>query len=213
MHRLTRSSQPPVCLANYHHGRNHWKQITPAEKDEIWQKLEQMQQHRCAYCEAAISSEGEHGNRHIEHFRQRSRYPQGTFAWSNLFGSCNREERCGKHKDKLPPYEHHDLIKPDSEDPEAFLQFLPDGNVAPVDGLSLSDQKRAEETIRIFNLNGSLRQIRETMIKGYLQTAEEFADLAAQYDESEWLPLLQAELRKIDHLPFATAIKQTLLPN
>ena len=43
----------------------------------------------------------------------------------------------------------------DSENPEDFLQFLPDGNVVPAAGLNPADRHRAEETIRIFNLNGS----------------------------------------------------------
>ncbi|MDF5828215.1 TIGR02646 family protein [Pseudomonas aeruginosa] len=50
------------------------------ERSGIWAKLDTMQGQRCAYCEALMSET----NRHIEHFRQRGRYPQGTFDWSNL---------------------------------------------------------------------------------------------------------------------------------
>jgi uncharacterized protein (TIGR02646 family) len=53
--------------------------------------------------------------RHIEHFRQRSRYHQGTFEWDNLFGSCNRPDNRGKHKDQCGNYDYQDLIKPDVE--------------------------------------------------------------------------------------------------
>jgi hypothetical protein len=100
----------------------------------------------------------------------------------------------------------------DVEDPEHFLEFLVDGNVVPAKGLNQNEKHRAEETIRIFNLNGALRQIRETAVKGYMQTAEEFATYAEEFDEAEWLPLLQAELEQIKSLPFATAIKHALLP-
>ncbi|PWQ96582.1 retron Ec78 anti-phage system effector HNH endonuclease PtuB [Leucothrix pacifica] len=211
MHKLNRPI-PPACLSQYQHGLDNWRAVTPAHKTEIWLKLDEMQQQRCAYCECAIKTNRENSNSHIEHFRQRRSYPQGTFLWSNLFGSCNREDSCGKHKDDLPPYDHQDLIKMDVEDPETFLEFLADGNVVPAKGLNPDDKHRAEETIRIFNLNGSLRQIRETAIKGYIQTAEELASYAEEFDEDEWLPLLQEELDSIKSLPFTTAIKHTLLP-
>jgi hypothetical protein len=47
-------------------------------------------------------------------------------------------------------------------------------------------------------------------VSGYIQTAETFAEIAKEYDEKEWLPLLQEEIQKISHLPFATAIKHVL---
>lgn len=205
---------PPACLSQYQHGRDNWSTVTFLHKGEIWLKLDEMQNQRCAYCEIAIKTNASDSNSHIEHFRQRRAgcYPQGTFLWSNMFGSCNREDSCGKNKDKLPAYDYQDLLKMDAEDPEGFLQFLPDGNVVPVKGLSAHNKHRAEETIRIFNLNGSLRQIRESALKGYLGTAEEFANYAEEFDEADWLPLLQDELEKIKILPFATAIKHTLLP-
>jgi len=211
MHQLNRPI-PPQCLSHYQHGHDNWSRVTPAHKNEIWLKIDEMQNKRCAYCEAAIQTEPGNRNAHIEHFRQRSRYPQGTFQWSNIFGSCNRQDSCGKHKDNLPPYNHQDLIKMDSENPEDFLQFLPDGNVVPATGLNPTDKHRAEETIRIFNLNGSLRRIRETAIKGYLQTAKELAEYAAEFDEDDWRPLLDEELDHIEGLPFTTAIKHVLLP-
>lgn len=213
MHNLVRPIQPS-CLNKYQHGLDNWRSVTPEHKSEIWSKLDEMQQHRCAYCEAAIKTERLNSNAHIEHLRQRRSFPQGTFLWSNLFGSCNRQDSCGKHKDNLAPYNHQDLIKMDEEDPERFFDFLPDGNVVPVKGLRPEDKHRAEETIRVFNLNGALRQIRETAVKGYLQTAEEFSAYAAdpEIDEADWLSLLQEELDRIKNLPFTTAIKHVLLP-
>jgi uncharacterized protein (TIGR02646 family) len=175
-------------------------------RSEIWDKLDAMQGQRCAYCEAALFD----GDRHIEHFRQRSRYPQGTYDWDNLFGSCNRHNTCGKHKDQCGPYQYTDLIKPDREDPQAFLVFSPDGSVHPRAHLNALDRHRATETIRIFNLNGALRRLRYAELSGYLQTAEYFAALAAHYDESEWWPLLAQELAQSAPLPFATAIKHVL---
>ncbi|OGB29607.1 MAG: TIGR02646 family protein [Burkholderiales bacterium RIFCSPLOWO2_12_FULL_61_40] len=211
MHKLHRDPVPPACLARYQHGRDPWRMESPTgpERVEIWAKLNAMQGQRCAYCEAATVE----GNRHIEHFHQRNgphRYPQGTYAWDNLFGSCNRQETCGKYKDQCGGYAQTDLVKPDIEDPEAFLVFSPDGSVHPRANLSPADRHRAAETIRILNLNGVLRQIRYSEICGYVQTAETFAEMASHLDASEWLPLLQDELRQTEQLPYATAIKHVL---
>lgn len=206
MHKLQRGAAP-ACLANHQPGLHDWSDVSPAEKAAIWTELETMQGQRCAYCEAAIGK----GSRHIEHFRQKRCDPAVTFLWSNLLGSCNREESCGKHKDhRSAPYPPADLIKPDVDDPESFLVFAPDGSVHPRAKLSATDRRRADVTIRVFNLDGVLRQIRYREVVGYVQTAEEIAELAAHFPEAEWLPLLQQELDATTRLPFATAIRHVL---
>lgn len=208
MHKLQRG-RSPSCLANYQHGHNTWSDVTPERKSAIWTELEAMQGQRCAYCEADISN----GYKHIEHFRQRSQYPSGTFEWNNLFGSCNREDTCGKHKDRCGPYNPVDLIKPDVDDPECFFIFVSDGTIAVRDTLNAQDQHRAAETLRIFNLdarNGPLRRMRQQAAAGYLKTGEELWELAAEYSQEEWQPLLDSELLATSNLPFATTIKHVL---
>lgn len=213
MHKLNRPI-PPACLSRYQHGQNNWRQVTAEDKTEIWLKIDEMQQYRCAYCEATIKTAKGNRDAHIEHFRQKRRgcYPQGTFQWSNLFGSCDSTDSCGKFKDNLPPYNFQDLIKMDQDDPEDYLIFLPDGNVEPKKGLHPNPKKMAVETIRIFNLNGPLRKIRESEVKGYIQTAEFLTEMAEEFEEKDWLPLLQDELNSIKGLPFETAIRHILLP-
>lgn len=205
MHKLQRGNAP-AGLSNYRHGKDNWGALSPDDKTAIWRELDAMQGQRCAYCESDIAD----GNKHIEHFRQKDPNPTTTFLWSNLFGSCNREESCGRHKDRRISYLPTDLLKPDEDDPEHYLVFAADGSVSPRKNLSPVDLRRATETLRIFNLNGVLRHIRFREVAGYVQTAEEIAELANDYPESEWLPLLQDELAKISHLPFATAIKHVL---
>ncbi|MDX8413362.1 MAG: retron Ec78 anti-phage system effector HNH endonuclease PtuB [Mariprofundales bacterium] len=211
MHQLERPSAP-ACLVRFRHGLNNWNDVLPADKDEIWQQLNQMQQQRCAYCECSIAGEKK---AHIEHLRQRSRYPQGTFEWGNLFGSCNHVDSCGKHKDACGAYNYYDLIKMDEEDPEHFFIFIADGTIAVRSGLSDDEKHRAKETLRIFNLDaqhGRLRQMRQSAVQGYVQTAEELLAIAENFDENEWMPLLQQELNTIKNQPFATAIKHVLAP-
>lgn len=208
MHRLHRDPVAPFGLSHYRHGQHAWSKTCPTatERAAIWDKLNAMQGSRCAYCEGPVSED----NRHIEHFRQRDRYPQGTFDWQNLFGSCNRPGTCGDHKDKCGAYPHQDLIKPDVEDPEALLVFTPNGAIRPRAKLQPHDHRRAKETIRILGLDGALNQIRRTEVVGYIQTAELFAEMAETFSEDEWLPLLQEEILRTAHLPFATAIRHVL---
>jgi uncharacterized protein (TIGR02646 family) len=207
MHKLDRPIAP-TCLSNYRHGQHNWDDVSPADKSQIWQQLVVMQQNYCAYCECEIVD----GRKHIEHFRQKSsgRYPQGTFRWDNLFGSCNENDSCGKHKDNCGIYNHQDLIKMDVEDPDAFFLFVEDGSISFLPGLSAAKQHRAEETLRIFNLDekyGRLRHMRQSAVLGYKKTVEEFLEMAQHFDDADWRPILNNELNRIRmDEPFSTAI-------
>lgn len=214
MHKLERP-QAPGCLAKYKHGKNNWRDVSSGDRSQIWKRLDKMQKSRCAYCESLVNTGVENRNAHIEHFRQRSRYPQGSFEWSNLFGSCNRQDSCGNYKDRLPPYDPADLIKMDEENPDDFFLFVADGTIALRKNLTDRQRHRAKETLRIFNLDhrhGALRHMRKTAVQGYLQTAEELAEMASEFDEKEWLSLLEEELDATKDLPFATAIRHALMP-
>lgn len=205
MHKLNRGPAP-ACLGHYRHGLNNWADVTSTDKQDIWLALDAMQGQRCAYCEADIS----HGACHIEHFRQKGRDPTQTFVWANLFGSCNCANTCGKHKDKQAVYPPAVLIKPDVEDPEYFLRFHSDGTISIRSGIKADEQHRASETRRLFNLDdGALRWQRRAAAYGYLQTAEEIAQLAAD-DPALAADYLANEIASTEHLPFATAIKHTL---
>ena len=90
------------------------------------------------------------------------------------------------------------------------------GEVLLEKGSSISILKKGglngyDETIRLFNLNGSLRRIRQTMVIGYLQTAEELAEIALEFGQEEYKLLLDEEIDKINDLPFSTAIKHILI--
>lgn len=204
MHKLNRPLAP-ACLGRFRHGRDNWGDLRHSDRADIWASLDQMQQRRCAYCERPIRR-NERSDAHIEHFRQRSRHSQGTFDWQNLFGSCNNADSCGKHKD-AQHYDSRHLIKMDDEDPDNFLRFLPDGQVVAAENLVETELIRAEETIRVFNLNGPLKQIRRVNVMGYLDEAEEIALFAEEFDESDWRPILEDRLNRIAGLPFETAIR------
>jgi uncharacterized protein (TIGR02646 family) len=207
MHKLHRG-EAPSCLKQHHRNSgNDWKRVSPEDKTEIWEALQAMQLDRCAYCESKITAP----KQHIEHFRPRSRFPQKTFDWSNLFGSCNDQEHCGKHKDNkscVPSYQTTDLIKPDEEEPEKLLLFLSDGTVAIRRNLAPEDQHRATETIRVFNLNtASLISQRRQAVQGYLSLAEEQSLLS----DTDWQEYIAEELQEAAGHAFVTAIQHMLL--
>ena len=96
------------------------------------------------------------------------------------------------------------------EDPEYFLRFHSDGTISIRSGISTADQQRAGETRRLFNLDcGALRWQRHSAAIGYLQTAEEIAQLAAD-DPDLAAAYLANEIASTEQMPFATAIKHTL---
>jgi uncharacterized protein (TIGR02646 family) len=216
MHYLKRASSP-ACLSQFQHGRDNWNNVSEVDKKSIWNELNDMQAGFCAYCERSIKAP----DQHIDHFVQKSRQPQLTFKWDNLFGSCNRESSCGKHKDNFRPhYNQQDLIKPDQEDPEYFFVFASDGSIAIRNQLNEAEKKRAQATLNILNLdvkNVALRSARRVAVEGFKQTSEAIWSIAQEYrnaglPDTDWQNFLDQELAESQRLQFTTAIKHVLKP-
>jgi uncharacterized protein (TIGR02646 family) len=210
MHFLKRhAATAPGCLDEYRHGLNRWDDLSPEHKAQIRDALNVLQGARCAYCEdGAPLQDG-----HIDHVRQRRRYPQGTFQWDNLLLSCTRNDSCGVHKDRQD-YHWDQLIDPSKEDPERFLRFRSDGEAAGRAGLSATDAERAQTTIRVLNLNSSrLRQRRANAVRPYAALAKEMEELASTPELLALLPqYFQSEFAYMTSLPFGTAIRHYLTP-
>jgi uncharacterized protein (TIGR02646 family) len=207
MHKLHRG-EAPSCLKQHHRtSGNDWQKVSSEDKKEIWEALQAMQLDRCAYCESKITAP----KQHIEHFRPRNHFSQETFAWSNIFGSCNDQEHCGNHKDNkqyVQSYKPADLIKPDEEDPEKLLLFVADGTVTIRHNLAPENQHRVAETIRVFNLNApSLKNQRWQAVQGYLSLAEEQSELS----HTEWQEYINDELQEATRHAFVTAIRHILM--
>ncbi|QYJ79856.1 retron Ec78 anti-phage system effector HNH endonuclease PtuB [Shewanella acanthi] len=123
-------------------------------KEEIWEALDKMQGGFCVYCECKLV------RKHIEHFKTRDEFPQDTFKWDNLFGSCGDStkpggwNRCGIYKDsRAGNYNINEIIKPDVDDPNEYFLFLTSGKIEPKNEISEINLKKAQETIRVLNLN------------------------------------------------------------
>lgn len=207
MRKLDRATAPPpVCLGRYAHGLNSWSDVHGVDKDEIKARLEQMQGRRCAYCEGDIDTLGQH----VEHFRRKRHYAHLTFNWNNLYWSCDQKDSCGHFKDRgAGPYVVDDLIEPCVDDPDMFFRFRSDGTISIRPELTAADHHRAEETLRVFNLNpqwGRLRNMRRAAVSGYVSMIDPYVGFSAD----DWREFFSDELERIATQPFYTAIRHVL---
>jgi uncharacterized protein (TIGR02646 family) len=204
MRKLDRSSvTPPTGLSSYRHGRQNWGDISLAHKAEIRASLEEMQGRRCAYCEGSLDDLGEH----IEHFCSRHAHPHLTFDWVNLYWSCDKDDSCGRHKDNSAGhFDVSDLVDPCADDPDRFFRFRSDGTIDICKNLDDGDIHRAEETIRVFNLDpdhGRLRHMRKGVVSGYIRNVEAISEL--EPDDRE--DFVRDEIEQTKDLPFSTVIR------
>lgn len=202
MRHLQRPQPAPACLSKYDYKIHNWSKSKPNKSDRviIWNALATMQGKFCCYCESVA----ERGNGHIEHFFYKGKqgngkapYKQLTFEWDNLFGSCGlySGDTCGHFKDREGPsgpgyYDPSHLIKPDSENPIDFFEFLPTGIINAKPGLSPVLANRASETLRILNLS-ALNGARKRQIDIFKKEIEALLQLTAD-DE-----VLKQEVDKI----------------
>ncbi|CAA6800069.1 MAG: Unknown protein [uncultured Thiotrichaceae bacterium] len=170
-----------------------------------------MQSGFCAYCECKLRT----GHKQIEHFRKRDGFPQLTFQWGNLFGSCKNSSRCGDYKDtKAGHFESDNLIKPDEGDLSQHCIFLVTGKIRPKSTLKDSsphDLQSVEETLRVFNLNEdpSLVGARRAAIQRITPQVKELYSCADSFSDEDWDKFLVEALKDIEDNEFQTALEHT----
>jgi uncharacterized protein (TIGR02646 family) len=204
--RLRRGPTPPD-LSRYQHGQDKWDHTITC-RPALYAALNAMQGGACAYCERSIAREDQ---RHIEHFRCRHDYPQHTFDWHNLFLSCGCSSSCGQFKDskRARPYDPAHLIDPCQEDPDDLLRFRENGQVEPRCGLSPANQRRAEETIRVLNLNlPALRSQRQQQLNTYRSTEPDILAALEAWPPHERQQYIDAEIKAAETAPFSAIIRQ-----
>ena len=148
MHKFERGPKPAVLARTKSCDWDSFSR-TP-EHGKLGDALYEAQDGYCAYCETHLTDKSKG---HIEHLRRRAEHPESTFDWDNLFFSCNRICSCGKFKDQPRPkivFDPANIIDPAKEDPADFFVFKITGKIVAKDGVGKS---RADETIRVFNLN------------------------------------------------------------
>lgn len=211
MRQLKRGPAPDE-LEKYRHGRDTWDALSSKHKEAIWGALDLMQGELCAYCECRLEAD----RRHIEHFCPRSRWPQGTFTWSNLLGSCNRSDSCGHFKDSsaAPPYECRELVDPVNDDPDDFFIIRDTGRIDARHTLSASDAARAELSLRVFNLNldegrggRSLCAARARVLEFYLRRERGVLEALSDLSPEERAACIEAELEGAAAQPFSSILR------
>ncbi len=199
MRRLDRPQEPRVLAEVRRKPVQLWEDLTPGDRADLQETLQEMQEGCCAYCEERFSE----GKGHIDHFRKRADHPERTFAWENLFLSCNSERHCGRHKVALQAESRPDyalLIDPCRDDPEEFLVFLSDGRLVPRQGLSDSDERRAKETLRVFGLDApGLVQRRRNLGKAFVAALEPVVSEGGSPGESGVEVVIEAFADKAGH--------------
>ena len=208
MRKLDRAAvAAPPCLGRYKHGQDNWNAVDHSERQQIRDALERMQGRRCAYCEGPLDELGQH----IEHFRSRDRHSTLTFAWTNLYWSCDRHDSCGRYKDHdARPYVPDDLIDPCFDDPDRFFRFHSDGTIAVRHDLPAADRRRAVETLRVFNLDpghGRLRSMRQRVAEAYQAVEMGILDALIDCSEAERREFIEDEIARTADQPFSTVIR------
>ncbi|KYF87244.1 hypothetical protein BE17_46145 [Sorangium cellulosum] len=208
MRKLDRGSvASPPCLAGYRHGRHTWDNVDAADKAAVRAALDEMQGRRCAYCEGDLDALGQH----IEHFRRKHVFPHLTFAWVNLYWSCDQRDSCGRHKDHdAGPYNPDDLLDPCVDDPDRFFRFRSDGTIDVRPDLSASDARRARETLRVFNLDpghGRLRSMRRRALEAYCARETGILEALEGFTPEDRRTIISEELASTSGEPFSTIVR------
>jgi uncharacterized protein (TIGR02646 family) len=174
-----------------------------------------MQNHRCAYCERRTGTAANDG--HVEHFRNQADHPALTTDWNNMFWSCTDIKFCGKHKDecrivggtgKCRAFNVQDILDPSADDPDHFLLFVDDGSIQQQSNLSVDEQRRFSETLRVFQLADAafLVDSRKDAVKPYIDAVNDLRS-----DGPERLrAYIARQLVRISGVPFETAIRHFL---
>jgi len=156
----------------YRHNPHNWDALEGTIRTKTRKYiLEEEQGNQCAYTELHLDYEKD--NSHIDHLRRKdsSFFPKLTFEWSNLFVSCISSNFGGKFKDETflkgkTPADNELIINPSIENPTDFFELKSWGEITVRTILKENEKRKAEETIKAFNLNhNSLIHRRKEMMQ------------------------------------------------
>lgn len=150
-----RAVAPRQLLSNAAQWSTRFKKILTGARNGDWATrrakkilalaLRELAHGKCVYCESAL---GVTVDLEIDHYIAKTVRPDLAFEWTNLLPSCRLCNR-----PKLNHDHGNSLLKPDIEDPEPFFWIHPDtGKLEPHPSLDAAGQHRAEETIRLCDL-------------------------------------------------------------
>jgi hypothetical protein len=121
---------------------------------------------------------------------------------------CFKDNHAGAH-------DPHDLIDPGQEDPDHFLFIDRSGRVLPRHGITEDDRRRANETIRVLNLNldhrglqaRSLCAERRRVLETYLQPQPDLLEALESLTDDERRSFIATEVATESNRPFGSIVR------
>lgn len=138
-----------------------------------------------------------------------------TFAWANLFWSCDHPDCCGNHKDRrVKDYDPDDVIDPSKEDPDHFFRFRSDGRIDLKPGLDENERHRAQITLKVFNLDPGrcrLRNLRKLKAKHYLDMNPSLLEALDSFTPEDREEFIREEIEATASEPFWTVVRHLFI--
>jgi uncharacterized protein (TIGR02646 family) len=124
----------------------HWPDVTTPEgtSETLPAHFRRITQNHCTYCDSFM---GHPARSTIDHFLPKKHFPKLTYAWSNLYHSCDGCQRKGQRYDK-------EALRPDAPGYrfKRYFCYSITGHLLVI-AQDKGDRKRAEATIELFQLN------------------------------------------------------------
>lgn len=131
--------------ANTHYNF-HWHGVY----DEIAENLFTMTNNHCSFCDIQPLKQS---GATIEHFKPKRKFPLLAYVWVNLFYCCTNCQKKRDEFDKKCKPLKPDQITYDFSDYFRLEETIEEIFIRPSLKRSLEEQKRADETIRLYGLN------------------------------------------------------------
>lgn len=182
--------------------REEWKDLStdPKRGPLLRQRKSDEQGGLCGYCECRLTeADGtlRRGRSQLDHVLPRHPFEDLIFEWDNLILSCPCKGHCDHHKGN-----EVGIIDPHKENPRKFITFAFDelrrpSKVSAVASSRLDEQeeKRANDTIRILNLNDV--SLEKERCNRWWVVHDQIEELFDRVAGAESVTSLRAEARKL----------------
>lgn len=136
---------------------NSWSDFSKTEEyQKIRNELILHQDKMCCYCEIALINEYD---AHIEHLKDRDKFPNNSFDFHNFLASCKHNDSCG-HKKRNGYFS--EMVTPFCPDCQSRFTYTANGKIIPAN----ENDEIAERTIDLLGLNCKrLKDRRKSIIK------------------------------------------------
>lgn len=123
----------------------------------------------CGYTELPIN---DIINSHIDHYRKRSIFPHLTFEWNNFIVSVMDNDFGANYKDHnycKCKNDYDCILNPVEDDCQNYFSYTCLGEIKPRKGIDAVMSKKAENTIKAFNLQHEALQRRRASILSHIE--------------------------------------------